>query len=240
MASVLSFPTLPRSGSMLNGRVFQRQTLARRTRGSGFSFWPTADTNTSSYSNGERGENLREAAANWPMPKVGVHGEPGAGSRPTIASLWPTPDAAGGTGYNQTDSPGAIKRPLLGSAATLWQTPSVADTLGGHEKRGGKRGSELLLKGQTRMWALLCSRDVKGDDMPNRVGSPSLPAQAMRRAGESGLQRAVLNPSFVETLMGFPLGWTVCDASETQLSHSKPPLPSESSPGESVGSEVRA
>jgi len=32
----------------------------------------------------------------------------------------------------------------------LFQTPSVADALGGHERRGGKRSTELLLNGQVK------------------------------------------------------------------------------------------
>jgi hypothetical protein len=38
-------------------------------------------------------------------------------------------------------------------AGLLLQTPSVADTLGGHETRGGKRSGELLLKGQVKALA---------------------------------------------------------------------------------------
>jgi hypothetical protein len=41
-------------------------------------------------------------------------------------------------------------RPSLVGQAKNWQTPSAADTLGGHEKRGGERGDELLLKGQAK------------------------------------------------------------------------------------------
>ncbi|MDQ0102330.1 hypothetical protein J2T10_001976 [Paenarthrobacter nicotinovorans] len=33
---------------------------------------------------------------------------------------------------------------------SLLQTPSVADALGGHERRGGKRSAELLLNGQVK------------------------------------------------------------------------------------------
>jgi hypothetical protein len=39
---------------------------------------------------------------------------------------------------------------LLETGGKLLQTPSVADGLGGHERRGGKRGSELLLNGQAK------------------------------------------------------------------------------------------
>jgi hypothetical protein len=41
MASVQCFPTLPRSGLMLNGAVFQRAPLAHHTHAKGCSSWPT-------------------------------------------------------------------------------------------------------------------------------------------------------------------------------------------------------
>jgi hypothetical protein len=37
-------------------------------------------------------------------------------------------------------------------ATAQWQTPSVADTEGTRERRGGERGGELLLKGQVGQW----------------------------------------------------------------------------------------
>ena len=47
----------------------------------------------------------------------------------------------------------------------------------------------------------------------------------VERVGQSGgrQQAGPLNPSFVETMMGLPIGWTDCDSSETGLSQ-QPPL----------------
>lgn len=42
-----------------------------------------------------------------------------------------------------------------GGVAALFPTPSVADALGGHERRGGARGDELLLNGVAKSLALL-------------------------------------------------------------------------------------
>ena len=50
------------------------------------------------------------------------------------------------------------------------------------------------------------ARDGKGSDPPGRKGSPSLPADI----------GGTLNPTWVEWLMGFPLGWTDLDALEMQ------------------------
>ena len=103
---------LPRSGSMVNGQLFARPTVVRRTDGTERSFWPTADANTSTYSNGQRGENLRESAANWPTPRGtdGANGEPNqAGSRgdlmlPSAAAMWSTPNARDDHNPSQPDS----------------------------------------------------------------------------------------------------------------------------------------
>src|SRR6185295_9282768 len=65
MGSGHGFPILPASGSMRSGRLYARPMLERRTSESGSSCWPTADTNSSTYSNGARGMNLREAAMAW-------------------------------------------------------------------------------------------------------------------------------------------------------------------------------
>ena len=43
-----------------------------------------------------------------------------------------------------------------------------------------------------------------------------------------GRSTVALNPEFVETLMGLPIGWTDCGFSETESSRSKLPQPSSS------------
>jgi hypothetical protein len=43
----------------------------------------------------------------------------------------------------------------------------------------------------------------------------------MQTAGKTGSPPVVLNPQFVETLMGFTLGWTDCGASATPSSQAQ-------------------
>lgn len=73
----------------------QRLKSARLTSVSGCSssLWPTADANTSTYSNGERGMNLREAASHWPRsePRRGRDRQSYAGVAKWAARLWATP-----------------------------------------------------------------------------------------------------------------------------------------------------
>jgi hypothetical protein len=100
--------------------------------------------------------------------------------------------------------------------AQEWQTPSVADTTGGHLSRGGARKGEPLLKGQaawqSRMWATPnASMSEKDRYNPSQMRrhSPGLQAQANANAGSESLNdRRILNPLFVEWLQGVPIGWS--------------------------------
>lgn len=52
---------------------------------------------------------------------------------------------------------------------------------------------------------------------------------ARKEDGEDSSMQAVLFPPFVEALMGYPLGWTVCGPSATPSSPQSSPEPGESS-----------
>jgi DNA (cytosine-5)-methyltransferase 1 len=71
-------------------------------------------------------------------------------SLPVAASGWATANAHDGRrpGSDATSTQGAnLKRD-----GEAWQTPTNADTLGGHLTRSGERSDELLLKGQAKEW----------------------------------------------------------------------------------------
>lgn len=106
--------------------------------------------------------------------------------------------------------------------AELWQTPKAPT--GGNISRGHDRADEPLLAGQAKMWATPQGHDGRrpGSDatssqeynLKRQVEADfSLPAQATAQAGQAGsgttpaLSRPVLNPRFVEALMGWPQGW---------------------------------
>lgn len=65
------------------------------------SHWPTPDCNTASYSSGAFGENIREAASNWTIPKASdaakggpnMHGTKGDTPLPNMAANWASPTA---------------------------------------------------------------------------------------------------------------------------------------------------
>ena len=118
------------------------------------------------------------------------------------SGLLPTPRAEG------MDAMGADVTKSLLTAARFWPTPNTVDAKGG--TRTGK--------GQVRLCHLVRLPAPTARDW--RSGSQATQEERGRISGPtlaewSGGQ---LNPPWVEWLMGFPIGWTACDASETQLS----------------------
>ena len=84
--------------------------------------------------------------------------------------------------------------------AALWPTPIARDA-GGSRRETVKKGS----------W--------KSKDGTTLTDASHLHA-GMTTRGEDGLNQVYLNPQFVETLMGLPLGWTDFAPLETQSYHS--------------------
>lgn len=111
-----------------------------------------------------------------------------AGSEPCTGEigslLWPTPKAEERGGYQRDRGVKGKERPTLTGAVKLWPTPTARDYRGQH-----RPGSEAFV---------------------NRLNHPrgvSL-VEDLQREGIIGQ----LNPPWVEWLMGFPIGWTDCDA----------------------------
>ena len=143
------------------------------------------------------------------------------------SSSWPTPDAS--DAHSERQSPSQYKRhsPGLRAEAVMWQTPTIADSTGGHLTRGGARSAELLLKGQARqaealMWQWPTPRACSGKRSSgmNRTEfyRASPPGQMICRDGQTC--HRTLNPLFVSWLIGLPPGWTNSMPLETGLFHS--------------------
>jgi hypothetical protein len=81
-----------------------------------------------------------------------------------------------------------------------WPTPTTQDNVQvrGIGKTKGKSGTTL--GGAVRMFSTPKTRDYKDGNFPNEFRRNTLPLAA--QAGGS------LNPTWVEWLMGWPLGWT--------------------------------
>jgi len=165
-----------------------------------------------------------EYSGTWPRSGMMRSGtayplRPSAPITAEIGSLssgrWPTPTAgdARGSGSRNTENSKAHAGISLtdavrgdGGKGRTWPTPRASDA-----DRGGR--GELLHcvktgtpRGAGKQWPTHTASDWKGSSKPGQ------------RRGQLSEARTIvggkLNPAWVEWLMGFPIGWTDCDASE--------------------------
>ena len=110
----------------------------------------------------------------------------------------------------------------VATGSSSWPTAVAGDSkscgAAGYSTASG-RHSGTTLTDASRQWATPTARDYKdgADPSPNAPTNALLGRQAPRVTGQmspSSTGRR-LNPWFVELLMSFPAGWTVCEHSET-------------------------
>jgi hypothetical protein len=128
------------------------------------------------------------ASGSWPTPKAsdsngggGQWGEGGPDLR-TAVKLWPTPEASDGTGGRVSAELGGTRPSGSKRAVTL--ATAVAHWPTPTARLGGQRGAQ----------AKRYLDPKRSNDLDDAVAA----------AGDRGS----LNPTFVEWLMNFPLGWT--------------------------------
>lgn len=187
------------------------------------------------------GTTLTDAMRGWQTPRA-TDGEKGGPNqslkgKPALSSEaahWATP-AAGL--HNYAESPESFEarsarlveqgtRPLganLGQQAQTWPTPMSHETRLGFQRRDtGKKGTQKSLT------TIVMEREgFRPAPATSTDGPPTSQPEAHPR----------LNPAFVESLMGWPVGWSLpmprgqtdCDCSATELCPNRPPPPSPSS-----------
>ena len=180
--------TWPRSGTTLGGTAFPLVPLAPLTAVTGSGLLPTPEAS-----------NTKASAM-----------RSGGRSPRDFLKLLPTPRATDGSKGARSEA-GALKELArgrnmdLGMVARLWPTPHGFSPDG---RSNGPSGNELGRAVNRSLWA---TPTISGNH--NRKGaSPTSGDGLATQAGGS------LNPTWVEWLMGFPLGWTDCMASATRSS----------------------
>lgn len=140
------------------------------------------------------GPNQRGSSGDFMLPSAVTHLLP----TPTVMDYKASGGNPNTTGTHGTTLTDATVRGVGGMA--LIPTPSVADAMGGHERRGGARGDELLLKGiaKENAWGQYA-------DAIHRWETLTRPAPAPTELGPKGSPR--LSAAFSEWMMGLPNGW---------------------------------
>ena len=131
----------------------------------------------------------------------------------TGSGLWPTPRvsdiAAGRTLVDgKRISPSGVYGANLADAVRMWPTPTSDDSK--HVTRAGGDYQSLT---RSVMWPTPQSRDHKDCGL-----NTDYSCERMMKWKLPGSVGGALNPTWVEWLMGFPLGWTVCEPSATPSS----------------------
>ncbi len=190
--------TWPWRGTMRNGECFLRMEWEPRTSDGECSYWATPtcmdgmDPKTDKAIERERTE-TRKGRTNFAnLRDQVVRGK----------EMWPTPRANKTGGKSSPDFSPTLEQ------AVKWPTPKARDCY-----------SEGLESARRRHTPNLSSevifRTPNSTDWKNRGTSEYREGRQIQLQTQVGGQ---LNPTWVEWLMGFPLGWTVLDASETPSS----------------------
>lgn len=207
--------TWPRSGMTRSGTAFRLPVLAPLTDATESGSLPTPLA--TSYGTNQGGGASRvgpirpslETMARknlWPTPRANDSEKRGnfdstnpRNGLPAAVKLYPTPRTTGlDWGRNSRKA---------AKARGMWPTPGASDEKNrcSNPAMARKRldsGKQIGLETAVHLWAAPNARDWKDTD----------PTQGNRQSPNLGTQvGGNLNPTWVEWLMGFPLGWTVLE-----------------------------
>jgi hypothetical protein len=110
-------------------------------------------------------------------------------------------------------------RPTEGSESLSWPTPQSYSRGKSSNSAPGLTPLDIRARGMYR-WATPNASDAAHGGGKRKTGTTTQ-AIASHRDRKQSTDGLVLNPQFVEALMGFPDGWTALDASEMPLSQRK-------------------
>jgi hypothetical protein len=182
----------PRSGMTANGQCWELPTLGRRTSGTGSGLWLTP--RATDVGKGERQETF--------LKRMGDRTDRCAQSLAAQVNnpkTWPTPTVCGN--YNRQGA-SATSGDGLATAVTNWPTPTANCSTGaGHQGRAGG----LNLQTAVAAVALKCATQTARDWRSGKASQATMERNSRPLSEQIG---GSLNPTWVEWLMGWPLGWT--------------------------------
>jgi hypothetical protein len=128
------------------------------------------------------------------------------------AMMWPTPDTRNGqNGATMRKAAHGRHAMSLHHAVAMWPTPRAADSKG-CGPAGSASAEHMRMKGQLSgavLYPTPRAQSATGaSHAPNRQGGADLQTVVQSESKDNGQ----LNPTWVEWLMGFPIGWTDLNA----------------------------
>ena len=197
----------PKSGSMLNGELSKRRMLAQTTIGPDFSYspivpkegynFPTPTVMDSSLN----GDTMRKVAKES-LQKGKWRGI----NLVNCVKMFPTPTLGESKNVGYQISNGK-KYPTLTGTMMMFPTPTALEAQKAGIKSFNKTGQSLTSLVKMGMFNTPTASDGQNSTLPpSHANWGSLPGDMIR----SGHARngGVLNPQWVEWLMGWPIGWT--------------------------------
>ena len=171
-------------------------------------------------------EDSESSSLAWTTPTSGDTGRKGkykqGGTALTAqARMWPTATAGDSRNSARHTTTASASKPgtTLVDAARTWPTPQAGDAKTGYQcrKKGGPRvqkNLETLVRDDPQTWPTPTSRDHK-DGLTNNQNVPTNGLLGRAANRDPGSPPGLLNPTWVETLMGLPIGWTDFEPSVT-------------------------
>jgi hypothetical protein len=118
------------------------------------------------------------------------------------------------------------------SKASAWPTPTAGDSkasgAAGYSTENGRHAGTTLTDAVVRFPKAGLARPtpsatVYGSNQGGAAGRVGPPRPSLETLGRT--EKGKLNPAWVETLMGFPEGWTVIDGQPEEVKNKKPGSP---------------
>ena len=210
--------TWPRSGMTAGGQCWELPTLVPPTSATGSGLW--VPTPCATDAKPITGGNLyvTETGTVRHMRPDGKSSNRGLAAS---AAMWPTPTSSLGTNGGRVTPAkaregGTLIKAL--SARTMWPTPTVC---GNYNRKGASKSGDGLATA-----VLKCATPTARDWRSGKASQATHDRNSRPLSEQIG---GLLNPTWVEWLMGWPIGWTDLKLSATDKCPSAQPRPGECS-----------
>jgi hypothetical protein len=189
----------PKSGIMLNGKIYEQATWAHRTGGKESGLWPTPTTQEieSECELNERGRRIQKT------------GDGSRGLNLARKVKFPTPHSNCHTGAGKRGDGGENLQ-----TAVMWPTPQSRDYKGKSQRGADPQNRDCLPNAvmNQKMWptpdANCGNRGTQPEWKPIRESGQTASYTLNQATRDTDGPTGQLNPQFVEWLMGYPMNYT--------------------------------